>query len=213
VRRCHNRPGSQVDRRAQGLFLSRRSPDRGGDAHPRVQAEPAPRQLEEEQPLVYRSNAACRARSLWDNGIRLNQSSKQVGGDYFDVVDGEGGFLTAIADVSGKGVPAALVMSMMQASLRTQADEGRAVSEILARINRLMLARGETGMFATCFLGRLNPHTLDLVYCNAGHNPPILLRANGSFEFLHHGGLLLGVFDARGWRRMVTLEPDRVKAH
>ncbi len=125
----------------------------------------------------------------------MNQPSKQVGGDYFDVVEGEDGFLTAIADVSGKGVPAALVMSMMQASLRTQAEEGRPVSEILARINRLMLKRGETGMFATCFLGRLDQRTLDFVYSNAGHNPPILLRADGRLEFLHHGGLLLGVFD------------------
>jgi serine phosphatase RsbU (regulator of sigma subunit) len=125
----------------------------------------------------------------------MNQPSKQVGGDYFDVIDSEGGFLTAIADVSGKGVPAALVMSMMQASLRTQAEEGRPVSEILSRINRLMLARGETGMFATCFLGRLNQHTLELVYSNAGHNHPILLRADGSMEVLHEGGLLLGVFD------------------
>lgn len=125
----------------------------------------------------------------------LNQPSKQVGGDYFDVMDTESGFLTAIADVSGKGVPAALVMSMMQASLRTQASDGRPVCDILNRINRLMLARGESGMFATCFLGRLDPTTLDLVYANAGHNPPLLLRADGRMEVLHHGGLLLGVFD------------------
>jgi serine phosphatase RsbU (regulator of sigma subunit) len=135
----------------------------------------------------------------------MNQPSKQVGGDYFDVVEGEDGFLTAIADVSGKGVPAALVMSMMQASLRTQAEEGRPVSEILARINRLMLARGETGMFATCFLGRLDQHTLELVYCNAGHNHPILLRADGRVEMLDRGGLLLGVFDDP------RLEEGRVK--
>lgn len=81
----------------------------------------------------------------------VNQPSKQVGGDYFDVVAVEDGILAAIADVSGKGVPAALVMSMMQASLRTQAEEGRSAADMLERVNRLMLARGETGMFATCF--------------------------------------------------------------
>ncbi len=124
-----------------------------------------------------------------------NQPSKQVGGDYFDVVEVEDDLLTAIADVSGKGVPAALVMSMMQASLRTQAGEGRSASDMLTRINRLMLERGETGMFATCFLGRLDRATLTLNYTNAGHNPPILLRADGRVEFLDHGGLLLGVFD------------------
>ncbi|MGH7723966.1 MAG: PP2C family protein-serine/threonine phosphatase [Candidatus Eiseniibacteriota bacterium] len=125
----------------------------------------------------------------------MNQPSKEVGGDYFDVMDTGDSFLTAIADVSGKGVPAALVMSMMQASLRTQASEDRPVREILARINTLMLARGESGMFATCFLGRLDPKSLELVYTNAGHNPPLLLRADGRIEVLHHGGLLLGVFE------------------
>jgi sigma-B regulation protein RsbU (phosphoserine phosphatase) len=125
----------------------------------------------------------------------MNQPSKEVGGDYFDVMDTGESFLTAIADVSGKGVPAALVMSMMQASLRTQASEDRPVREILERINTLMLARGESGMFATCFLGRLDRTSLELVYTNAGHNPPLLLRADGRIEVLHHGGLLLGVFE------------------
>jgi serine phosphatase RsbU (regulator of sigma subunit) len=125
----------------------------------------------------------------------MNQSSKQVGGDYFDVVDVESGLLTAVADVSGKGVPAALVMSMMQASLRTQAGEGRSVSDVLERINRLMLARGESGMFATCFLASLDRDTMELRYTNAGHNPPLLQRADGRLEVLHRGGLLLGVFD------------------
>ncbi len=142
----------------------------------------------------------------------MNQPSKEVGGDYFDVVDTGEAFLTAIADVSGKGVPAALVMSMMQASLRTQAGEDRPVSEILERINRLMLARGESGMFATCFLGRLGRTSLELVYSNAGHNPPLLLRADGRIEVLHHGGLLLGVFeDVRLVEGTVQLEPgDRL---
>jgi sigma-B regulation protein RsbU (phosphoserine phosphatase) len=125
----------------------------------------------------------------------VNQPSKQVGGDYFDVVAVEDGILAAIADVSGKGVPAALVMSMMQASLRTQAEEGRSAADMLERVNRLMLARGETGMFATCFLGRLDRDTLTLRYTNAGHNPPILLHEDGGVEVLSDGGLLLGVFD------------------
>ena len=124
-----------------------------------------------------------------------NQPSKQVGGDYFDVVEVGGDLLAAIADVSGKGVPAALVMSMMQASLRTQAGEGRSPSDMLERINRLMLERGETGMFATGFLARLDRATLTLRYTNAGHNPPLLLHADGGVEILQRGGLLLGVFE------------------
>jgi len=124
-----------------------------------------------------------------------NQPSKQVGGDYFDVVEVGNDILAAIADVSGKGVPAALVMSMMQASLRTQAGEGRSPSDMLTRINRLMLERGETGMFATGFLARLDRETLTLRYTNAGHNPPLLIHADGSVEILSRGGLLLGVFE------------------
>ncbi len=150
----------------------------------------------------------------WDNleVFGTNQSSKQVGGDYFDVVAVDGGILAAIADVSGKGVPAALVMSMMQASLRTQAGEGRSANDMLERINRLMLARGESGMFATCFLGRLDRETLELRYTNAGHNPPLLMRAEGKIEELSRGGLLLGVFDEPLLEEaMVRLEPgDRL---
>jgi len=141
-----------------------------------------------------------------------NQPSKQVGGDYFDVVEVGDDILTAIADVSGKGVPAALVMSMMQASLRTQAGEGRSPSDMLTRINRLMLERGETGMFATGFLARLDRSTLTLRYTNAGHNPPLLLHLDGSVDVLSHGGLLLGVFeDPRLEEGIVALAPgDRL---
>jgi sigma-B regulation protein RsbU (phosphoserine phosphatase) len=111
-------------------------------------------------------------------------------------------------------VPAALVMSMMQASLRTQATEGPmlSVSGMLARVNTLMLSRGETGMFATCFLGLLSLDTLTLRYTNAGHNPPLLLHEDGSYQILDQGGLLLGVFaDARLSEGQVRLRSgDRV---
>ncbi|MEO6461624.1 MAG: SpoIIE family protein phosphatase [Candidatus Eisenbacteria bacterium] len=172
--------------------------------------------LEEEMSLARSIQRGYLPRTFprWENleVFGMNQSSKQVGGDYFDVVDVDGGVLAAVADVSGKGVPAALVMSMMQASLRTQSGEGRAVSDILERINRLMLSRGESGMFATGFLARLDRATLELRYTNAGHNHPLLLRADGSIEVLHEGGLLLGVFEEVNLEEgMVVLAPgDRV---
>jgi len=172
--------------------------------------------LEEELSLARQIQRGYLPREFprWENLeiFGLNQSSKQVGGDYFDLVDTGDDVLAAIADVSGKGVPGALVMSMMQASLRTQAGEGRAVSDILERINRLLLSRGESGMFATGFLARLDRRSLELRYCNAGHNPPFLQRANGNIEVLHHGGLLLGVFDdPRLEEGLVQLAPgDRV---
>jgi serine phosphatase RsbU (regulator of sigma subunit) len=124
----------------------------------------------------------------------LNRPSREVGGDYFDVLDLGSCALFVVADVSGKGVPAALIMSMMQASLRTQAGEARSVSEMLARINSLMLQSGAEGKFATCFLGCVHLDTLELSYCNAGHNPPMLQRASGRVETLGEGGLILGAF-------------------
>ncbi|HVP38830.1 MAG TPA: GAF domain-containing SpoIIE family protein phosphatase [Candidatus Saccharimonadales bacterium] len=124
----------------------------------------------------------------------VNQPSRQVGGDYFDVLDLGSCALFVVADVSGKGVPAALIMSMMQASLRTQAGEPRTVQAMLERINQLMLQSASEGRFATCFLGCVHLETLELTYCNAGHNPPLLQRASGPIERLGAGGLILGAF-------------------
>jgi serine phosphatase RsbU (regulator of sigma subunit) len=124
-----------------------------------------------------------------------NVPSKQVGGDYYDCVDSGDTLLIAVADVVGKGVPAALLMSMLQASLRTMATERRSLCEMVRQLNQLILQSGIEGKFATFFLARLDPVTLRLDYSNAGHNPPLLLRADGRPEWLTHGGLLLGIFE------------------
>jgi sigma-B regulation protein RsbU (phosphoserine phosphatase) len=151
---------------------------------------------------------------VWDRVemFGLNQPSREVGGDYFDVLDLGTCALFVVADVSGKGVPAALIMSMMQASLRTQAGETRSVSEMLGRINTLMLQSGTEGRFATCFLGCVHLDTLELSYCNAGHNPPVLQRASGRLESLSEGGLILGSFrDPQLTEGRARLEPgDRL---
>jgi sigma-B regulation protein RsbU (phosphoserine phosphatase) len=124
-----------------------------------------------------------------------NVPSKQVGGDYYDCVDSGDDLLIAVADVVGKGVPAALLMSMLQASLRTMATQRRSLCEMVRQLNQLILQSGIEGKFATFFLARLDPVTLRLDYSNAGHNPPLLLRADGTVEWLTHGGLLLGIFE------------------
>lgn len=124
-----------------------------------------------------------------------NVPSKQVGGDYYDCVDTGDALLIAVADVVGKGVPAALLMSMLQASLRTMATERRSLCDMVRQLNHLIMQSGIEGKFATFFLARLDPVTLWLEYSNAGHNPPLLLRANGRVEWLSHGGLLLGIFE------------------
>ncbi len=124
-----------------------------------------------------------------------NIPSKQVGGDYYDVLARKGNeFVIAIGDVSGKGVPAALLMANAQAALRALSPSADSLSEITGRMNDLAAANTRGGSkFITFFWGVLNASTHTLEYVNAGHNPPIVLRANGTVEYLDKGGLILGV--------------------
>ncbi len=121
--------------------------------------------------------------------------SKLVGGDYFDVLDmGDGRLMFAVADVAGKGVPAGLLMSMLQASLRTQITEnGLAVGKILHKINRLVYESTDPEQFATFFLCTIDMLQRTLTFSNAGHNYPIIVRKDGTWELLKDGGLILGV--------------------
>lgn len=124
----------------------------------------------------------------------INVSSKEVSGDFYDVVPvGDSGFLLCIADVSGKGVPAALLGSMLQASLRTQAPAAQDVRTIVTAINRLVCEISPAGQFATLFLAHVDEATMRLSYVNAGHNPPALLRADGTRALLDRGGTVVGV--------------------
>jgi sigma-B regulation protein RsbU (phosphoserine phosphatase) len=126
----------------------------------------------------------------------VNVSSRQVSGDFYDVEPaGEGAWLLAIADVSGKGVPAALLTSMLQASLRTQALSALPVSEIMANINRLVCRSAAPGQFATFFLARLEPSPMRVTCVNAGHNYPVVFRRNGDRELLVKGGLVVGMLE------------------
>ncbi len=143
----------------------------------------------------------------------LNVSSKEVSGDFYDVVPvGEHGYLLCIADVSGKGVPAALLGSMLQASLRTQAPLATGVAEIVTNINRLVCDISPAGQFATLFLGHVDETTMRFSYVNAGHNPPALLAADGSRRLLDEGGMVVGVSEAIPYASgSVDLKPgDRV---
>ncbi len=122
--------------------------------------------------------------------------SKHVGGDFYDVVPtGDGGFLVAIADVSGKGVPAALLSSMLQASLRTQAASVPSVAAILRNTNALLYRSTALHQFATFFLARIDGESLQMTFCNAGHNWPVVMRPGGGREFLERGGTILGILE------------------
>ena len=143
----------------------------------------------------------------------VNISSKQVSGDFYDVVPaGDRACLLAIADVAGKGVAAALLSSMLQASLRTQANHERSVAAILENINTLVYRGTSVHQFATFFLARLDEETMRLDFSNAGHNYPIVFRRAGGREMLVRGGVVVGILeDARFEEESMTLEPgDRL---
>ncbi len=121
-----------------------------------------------------------------------------VAGDYYDAFYPNPGererLMVVIADVAGKSVPAALLMATLQASLRTIAGENAALADLVARLNRYACAHSLNGMrFTTAVLSEYNPVSRRLTYVNAGHNAPILRRANGTFETLEVGGLPLGI--------------------
>jgi serine phosphatase RsbU (regulator of sigma subunit) len=133
-----------------------------------------------------------------------------IGGDYFDYFKlGDGRIALAIADVAGKGVPAALLMSNLQAILRSETSRGSAVTEVPAQANRqLSESMGGSSKFVTFFYGAFDPAARRLSYSNAGHNPPLVVRADGRIEELEAGGLLLGVFPFAEYDEgTVDLEP------
>jgi serine phosphatase RsbU (regulator of sigma subunit) len=126
----------------------------------------------------------------------VNLPSRHVGGDYYDVVPCEdGSFFVAIADVAGKGVPAALMSSMLQAGLRTLAHRERSVAAVLKSLNSLIYRSTAVHQFATAFLAHVDATGSRLRYSNAGHNYPLLLRASGEKHFLEKGGTILGIME------------------
>jgi sigma-B regulation protein RsbU (phosphoserine phosphatase) len=100
----------------------------------------------------------------------------------------------SIADVAGKGLPAALLMSSLQAAVRAFAGESTPPPAICASVNRLLCGQMIAGRFATMCVMRLDRARGALAYANAGHNPPLLIRANGAVNRLESGGTVLGVF-------------------
>lgn len=120
--------------------------------------------------------------------------SRHVGGDYFDLVSQKNGsLLLAIADVTGKGVPAALLMANLQACLHTMVPMDLTMEEFIGHMNRVICQNTSYDKFITAFTGLYDPVSRRFEYVNAGHNPPMLLRKNGDLELLEEGGLLLGV--------------------
>jgi phosphoserine phosphatase RsbU/P len=121
------------------------------------------------------------------------QASRTIGGDYFDVIPiSEGRTLFAVADVAGKGVPAALLMANTQSALTILAQLDIPLTEIAHRLNTLLCENTKPEVFVTVFLAIVDMRSNTLSYVTMGHNPPVLLT-NGRCELLEEGGLLAGV--------------------
>jgi phosphoserine phosphatase RsbU/P len=117
-----------------------------------------------------------------------------VGGDYFDLIDlGEDRLAVVIGDVAGKGMPAALLMALLQGSLRTLITAGLRGAEVVAKLNAHLCANIPSNRLVTFFYGELDRTTGALDYVNAGHNPPFLLRGDGLSERLAPTAIALGI--------------------
>lgn len=130
----------------------------------------------------------------------LNIPSRQIGGDYYDIIPNENNLYLAIADVTGKGVPASLLMANLQAMLHVIVPLNISLSEATAKINTIIFKNTASDKFVSFFWGKMDIETRIFTYVNAGHNPPYLFRSTtGSCDELSTGGILLGA--------MPTIEP------
>jgi serine phosphatase RsbU (regulator of sigma subunit) len=143
----------------------------------------------------------------------MTRPANTVGGDFYDIVPlPDGRVLLALGDVAGKGSPAALLMALLLAMMRTLIDEGLEGADLVARLN-VQIGRHSLphSRFVTLFIAILNPATGELSYVNAGQNPPLLRRGNGSYERLRAGGMALGMFETATYTTGATvLEPGDV---
>lgn len=121
--------------------------------------------------------------------------NENIGGDYFDFIKlGTHEYLWCIADASGKGVSAALLMANLQASLRAWASVERNLVKLTERLNEIVYSNTNGERFVTLFLGLYNEQTRELQYVNAGHNPSVLIM-DGKVKFLKEGTTIIGAFD------------------
>jgi sigma-B regulation protein RsbU (phosphoserine phosphatase) len=122
------------------------------------------------------------------------QPANGVGGDCFDTLSFGRSLGVSIADISGKGLPAALLMSNLQAAVRAFAQESADPASVCASVNRLLCRNMASGRFATFCYARVEPDAGRIVYSNAGHNPPLVVRAGSVTSPLSEGGMVLGIF-------------------
>lgn len=131
--------------------------------------------------------------------------SRTVGGDFYDFIKiDEHRFGIVIADASGKGMPAALLIAQIQAIIRSEVSNGNPIGAMLHNMNRQVHLSSSSEKFVTLFYGELDTRTGTLRYSNAGHNYPVLARSDGSVELLITGGPLIGAFPSLRYQEAST---------
>jgi sigma-B regulation protein RsbU (phosphoserine phosphatase) len=138
-------------------------------------------------------------------------TAREVGGDFYDVIELPGGRLgLLIADVSDKGIPAAIFMALTRTLVRAVVFDTPSPAEVLRKVNALILPDNRQSMFVTAVYGVLTLETGDFAYANAGHNPPVWVRGKGgAMSTLRRTGAALGIFDDLPMEdRTIRLEPD-----
>jgi sigma-B regulation protein RsbU (phosphoserine phosphatase) len=136
------------------------------------------------------------------------EPSLELGGDFYDLIELGGNLGVVVGDVVGKGIPAALLMAAVRASLRAHATDVYHLDEVVKRVNQALARDTHPNEFATLFYGVIDPHTLRLTYCNAGHDPPIVVRLSGAAGRadidvfpLTAGGMVVGVDEHAHYER------------
>jgi serine phosphatase RsbU (regulator of sigma subunit) len=128
--------------------------------------------------------------------VGLSRPANTVGGDFYEILPlGDGRLVTAVGDVAGKGSPAALLMALLLAMMRTLADERLAPAALMARLNVQVCRQAPGSRFITVFYSVFDMTTGELTYVNAGHTAPLILRGDGTVDRLQDGGMALGMFE------------------
>jgi serine phosphatase RsbU (regulator of sigma subunit) len=134
-----------------------------------------------------------------------NTPAEAIGGDYFDFIElGDGRLAICIADVSGKGLSASLLMANLQATVRAQALMQLSPGRCLRHSNTLLCKSTDLHKFATCFYAVLAPENGEVRYSNAGHDPPLLLSSGGETSHLDSGGVVLGFLEHTDYEEEVV---------
>jgi len=144
----------------------------------------------------------------------MSRPANTVGGDFYDILPlDDGRLIVAVGDVAGKGSPAALLMALLLAMLRTLVDENLEPGPLVTRLNAQVCRHAPGTRFITLFYAVYDPPTGAMTYVNAGHTQPLLVRTNRSCERLTEGGIALGMFEQSTYETgHVTIQPNELVA-